>query len=173
MRISFVADLLLGMLRGDTYLAYFTTTAYLPSLLANYLTGGTLAAMGSKTALDQFADDDAVALYPVIREQLSQLASDYMLGQEEVDALVQQLEKTIRPAFLRDVYASKDRPAFLEVAFEPACQALVKQRAPVALPDASALDLAVAQVLEDALRSAETDGESSGQAPAGADLAVS
>lgn len=32
-----VADVLLGMLRGDTYLAYFTTTAYLPSLLANYL----------------------------------------------------------------------------------------------------------------------------------------
>lgn len=32
-----LSDIVLGMLRGDTYLAYFTNTAYLPSLLANYL----------------------------------------------------------------------------------------------------------------------------------------
>ncbi len=32
-----VADLALGLLRGDAYLAYLTTAAYLPSLLANYL----------------------------------------------------------------------------------------------------------------------------------------
>lgn len=32
-----VSDLALGLLRGDTYLQYFTTTQYLPSLLANYL----------------------------------------------------------------------------------------------------------------------------------------
>ncbi len=137
------------------------------------LTGGTLAAMGSKKALDRFVDDDAVALYPVIQEQLSQLASDYMLDRQEVDALIQQVEKTIRPGFLRDLYASKDRPGFLEAAFEPVCQALVKQRAPVALPDASALDIAVAQALEDALQSAQTGGEASGQAPAVADLAES
>lgn len=32
-----LSDLVLGMVRGDTYLAYFTNAAYLPSLLANYL----------------------------------------------------------------------------------------------------------------------------------------
>jgi hypothetical protein len=32
-----LADLALGLLRGQAYLAYFTTAAYLPSLLANYL----------------------------------------------------------------------------------------------------------------------------------------
>jgi len=31
------ADLLLGALRGNSYLAYFTTLGYLPSLVANYL----------------------------------------------------------------------------------------------------------------------------------------
>jgi hypothetical protein len=31
-----LSDLVLGMLHGGTYLAYYTTAAYLPSLLANY-----------------------------------------------------------------------------------------------------------------------------------------
>lgn len=31
------ADVLLGALRGGSYLAYFTTAGYLPSMLANYL----------------------------------------------------------------------------------------------------------------------------------------
>lgn len=125
------------------------------------LTGGTLAAMGSRKALDRFVDDDAAGLFPLIQEQLSELASDYMLSEDEVTALIHYVKQTVRPAFLRELYASKERPAFLAAAFEPTCEELVKQRAHVALPDACELDLAVAQVIEDALSSADTIGNPS------------
>ncbi len=32
-----LSDIVLGLVRGDTYLQYFTTASYLPSIVANYL----------------------------------------------------------------------------------------------------------------------------------------
>lgn len=113
--------------------------------------GQRLPSIGSKKALDHLVDDDAKALFPVIEEQLAQLASDYMLSEKELDALVARAKRTIRQGFLRDMYAAKDRAGFVVAAFEPACEELTKARELVKPPTAEEVDAAVAQVIDDAL----------------------
>ncbi len=137
------------------------------------LTGGALAGFGSKKALDKFIDDDGKALLPLINEQLFELAWDYMLSQKEYEVFVDLAGEKLTPAFLRDLHASTDRPALLQATFEPPCQNLVSGRDIVYLPDASALDVAVAEALDEVLKSAETEGGSDGEAPASEDLMVS
>lgn len=52
------------------------------------LGGGTAASLGTKKALDHFVDDDAAALFPVVEENLAQLASEYLLTQDEMRTLM-------------------------------------------------------------------------------------
>lgn len=113
--------------------------------------GGSLASIASKKAMDLVVDDDSVKLMPLIQEQLSLLAYEYMLSQEEMGVFVEYVSKNVRTGFLRDLYAAKDRSAFIRSAFEPKCEELASARAPVRLPDASAIDVAVAEILEEAL----------------------
>ncbi|QCO66986.1 KTSC domain-containing protein [Luteimonas yindakuii] len=115
------------------------------------LTGGTIGAVASKKAMDLVVDDDSVKLMPLIQEEISQLAYEYMLSAEEMGELVDHVSKNVRTGFLRDLYAATDRSSFIRSAFEPKCEEMARARSQIRLPDASAIDVAVADILHDVL----------------------
>lgn len=123
--------------------------------LIGSLGGGTLASFGTKKVLDRFVEDDAVALFPLIQEQLSELASDYMLREDEVASLIEVIQTKIRGGFLRDLYASKNRNKLILETFEPKCEALMQARPRIVPPTAEEIDVAVAEIIEQALDGAD------------------
>ncbi len=92
------------------------------------LGGGTLASYGSKKMMDKLCSDDADRMLRLMPEPLSELASDYMLFEDEMEKLGAIVQTKTTPAFLRSMFKATNRHAFLKTAFEGECQALVRQR---------------------------------------------
>ncbi|WP_017902113.1 hypothetical protein [Pseudomonas asplenii] len=130
--------------------------------------GGVLGGLGvgigasslSKVLMDFLIVDDAKEMVDLLPDLLEPLAVDFMLTEEEIVKFSEQVCTSITPAFLRDMYKSREKPAFVHEAFEPVCEALVRQRAPVRLPSAEEIFAVEAEFVaelerferEDALR---------------------
>lgn len=102
--------------------------------LAGSLAGGAAASSASKYALDALIEDDAKEMLALLPEYLQLLAEDYLLSEAETKALIQRLQERITAKFLRDMYKSVDRPAFVYATFEPICEEIAAQRPPVEVP---------------------------------------
>lgn len=113
--------------------------------LAGALAGGTAAGAAAKGIADQFARDDADEMMDLCQDAAADLASEYMLTEQEMTAFVSKLQDTINIDFLRDMYGSgeydSDREAWARNKFKPLIKEVVKARQHISLP--SAEDLAI------------------------------
>ncbi|WP_455232462.1 hypothetical protein [Geopseudomonas aromaticivorans] len=104
--------------------------------------GGVLGGLGigigastlSKALMDFVVVDDAKEMVDMLPDLLEPLAIDFMLTEEEIVKFSEGVCEKITPAFLRDMYKSEEKKTFVYEAFEPICESLVRQRAPVRLP---------------------------------------
>jgi len=104
--------------------------------------GGTLGGLGigmgastlSKVLMDYIVVDDAKQMVDRLPDLLEPLVNDFLLTEAEVMTFSKSVCDKIKPAFLRDMYKAQDKQAFVYESFEPLCEALVRQRAPVRLP---------------------------------------
>lgn len=120
---------------------------------------GTLAGYGAKKAMDQFVDDDAVEMMAVLNERLPEIASEYLVTENEFEQIVEFLKAEIRNGLLREMYVSKKPAQFFDARFAPFCGELAKRRERIALPALSELDEAVAQIIDEAVQAASQDDE--------------
>ena len=98
------------------------------------LVGGLSAAIATKYVLDGLIEDDAKVMIRLLPDCLEPLATDYMLSDSETDALVETVSDKLDPSFLRDMYQSSNREAFVYNAFETSCDAIIKKRPIITLP---------------------------------------
>lgn len=115
------------------------------------LGGGSLISWGTKKALDQFVDDDAKAMLDLVKERVPGIAFEFMLNDAECKALVDALSKRIGKGFLRDVYAAKDRPGFVDGVLEAECQTIAAARPKVQAPTLDQVESAVIEIIEEAI----------------------
>jgi hypothetical protein len=114
------------------------------------LAGGAGASFGSKYALDALVDDDSVEMLRLLQEQyLPELASDYLLSEQEVEQLIGCLGEKINDEFLRDMYQSDDKKAVVYAAFEPICTEIIAKRPKVSLPDEATVRALLAQLSDE------------------------
>lgn len=129
------------------------------------LAGGSAASSASKFILDGLIEDDAKEMVRLLPEFLSVLASDYLLSETETAELVAVLKDRINAEFLRDMYRSSDRQAFVYAAFESHCEDMAAKRPRITLP-APAQVQALLSAIEESVQGAGMDeAEADGGVP--------
>lgn len=88
-----------------------TTLAIANPVLAFIAAGaaGTLASVGTKKVLDSFMEDDAIEMVRIINDCFVPLAQEYLLSEEELGLIVDDLKLVLANNVLLDMFASSDR----------------------------------------------------------------
>ena len=130
------------------------------------LAGGSAATVASKYLMDGLIVDDAKEMVALMPSLLGPLGSDYLLSQAETDELIVAVNKAMTPEFLRDMYKSSDRPAFVYAQFESTCEAIIAKRARIEMPDAADVQEALTEAEEAALAADEQSELATAEDPA-------
>lgn len=111
--------------------------------IAGALGGGMFAGKAAKAVADQITPDDSQEMLALCQDAAAQLASDYLLTEQEMEIFVQKLHDLINLDFLRDMYGSgasdKQRCKWARQQFKPLVTSIVAARRSIALPSAEEL----------------------------------
>lgn len=109
--------------------------------LVGSIGGGVAAHAGAKTAMDKYVVDDAVKMQELLQKELMLIADEYVLTQPEFDAFLSFVADTIPGGYLKDLYASNDRPKYVRSSFEDYAFEFTKRRKSVTVvPDLEVMD---------------------------------
>lgn len=131
--------------------------------------GGWLGSAGTKAVTDWLAEDDAQRMLRLVQEVVEELAFDYLLCEAEIKELIENMKKTVAPAWLRSMYqagtgANPDaaRRAFARDQFDVVCLAITEKRQRVALPAPEQVQAEIEELADEVLEaesSTEADGD--------------
>lgn len=130
--------------------------------LIGTVSGGAVAGMGAKKAMDYFVEDDAVQMQELLQKELLLIADEYVLTQQEFDKFLEFVADTISSGYLGDLHASKDRAKHVRDSFEDYAFEFTKSRQPVAM----ATDEKVMAFIDEMLERAEAGESLDGAVPA-------
>ncbi len=125
-----------------------------PGTVAGGLIGGIVGSLGAgiggttaaKFLADKFVKDDSERLIAVLQDEIAQLASKYMLTEDELEHVIAKIHQTINPKWLRRMFEQKDQSIFLRVEFEHLFKAIVRKRPKVSLPSVGQLERTVDEI---------------------------
>lgn len=125
-----------------------------PGTVAGGLIGGIAGSLGAgiggtsaaKFLADKFVKDDSERLIARLQADIEQLASKYMLTEDELEYVITKIDQTINPKWLRRMFKQKDPSTFLRVEFEYLFKAIVRKRPKVALPSVEQLERAIDEI---------------------------
>lgn len=117
--------------------------------LAGAFGGGSLASKATGAVLDQFIEDDADKMVAIIQEVFTQLASDYLVSQEEAEKIVSLLQAKLTGSILKDMFACADRQAFARDLMEEYFKDVVSDRKHIYLPTEEEMQRGLRLALED------------------------
>lgn len=101
--------------------------------------------------MDHLIEDDAVEMQAVLNKELPLIANDYLLTQQEFDKYLELVGDIIPSGFFGDLYAAKDRPAYIRKHFEEYAYEFIKNRQPIVMET----DEKVLAFIEEMLAAAE------------------
>ena len=125
-----------------------------PGTVAGGLIGGIAGSLGAgiggtsaaKFLADKFVKDDSERLIARLQAEIEQLASKYMLTEDELEYVITKIDQTINPKWLRRMFKQKDPSIFLRVEFEHLFKAIVRKRPRVSLPSVEQLERTVDEI---------------------------
>ncbi|EMF21326.1 MULTISPECIES: hypothetical protein [Citrobacter] len=110
--------------------------------------GGTAANAAVSAILDEFIEDDAKEMLKIVEEAFGELAFNYLLSEQEAKSVIDGFKEKDVPDFLRDMYASSDRPLFAKNEFEPMIINIAKNRNVISLPTDAQLLQKTAKIID-------------------------
>ncbi|OBT32255.1 hypothetical protein [Vibrio splendidus] len=111
--------------------------------------GGTAANAAANAILDEFIEDDAKEMLDIVENVFGELAFDYLLNEEEAEAVIDEFKSEDVPDFLRDMFAASSRRGFAKDKFEPMIQNIAKNRNIIHLPSDEQLIKKAGEVIEE------------------------
>ena len=125
-----------------------------PGTVAGGLIGGIVGSLGAgiggttaaKFLADKFVKDDSERLIAVLQDEIAQLASKYMLTEDELEHVIAKIDQTINPKWLGRMFKQKDQSIFLRVELEHLFKAIVRKRPKVSLPSVGQLERTVDEI---------------------------
>ena len=93
------------------------------------------AAFGGNALMAKLFETDGEQMYEIISAEFSTLAEDYMINEEEGEAIAEKLKTALSGDTLKDMYASEDREAFAQEILEPLFEEQASQREKIAEVD--------------------------------------
>lgn len=110
--------------------------------------GATLGTKGASTVLNHFIEDDAVALLEIINKKLISLSQEYLLSEEELNIIIEDIKQELVHEKLLQMYASEDKNAFAENLLRICIEKTTKWRVKVNIPSNEILLKSLSRVLE-------------------------
>lgn len=138
-----------GAVIGSAIPLVGTTIGGVVGGLLGAFAGGAAANATASAILDEFIEDDAQEMLKIVETIFGELAFDYLLNNEEAEFVIDKFKSKDVPDFLRDMYASSDREAFVRNEFEPMIVDIVKNRKVVTLPSDKQLIHTIGEVIEE------------------------
>lgn len=79
------------------------------------MVGGAVSASKTRKLLDNFIEDDAIAMARILEDRFVPMAQDYLLTKEEMTVITEDLQFALgQKGLLLDMYAARDRNAFAD-----------------------------------------------------------
>lgn len=76
------------------------------------LAGGTVSGFAADTLVTTFVKSDSEEMFEIITEQFSEVSVDFLVSEEEADAITSNLSKKLTTNILKDMYETEDRVTF-------------------------------------------------------------
>lgn len=112
--------------------------------------GGFLVQWATGAIADSFVEDDADEMLTIISQEFEQLAQEYMLNEEEANAVVDALNQTIDGNMLKNMFASTQRELYAsEIILRPEIVKITDQRQVIEIPSMDVYQTELREVLED------------------------
>lgn len=102
--------------------------------IVGLLAGGLGAQMATEYIIDEFTESDAEEMISVLQDEFVVLAEEYMVNNEEVDCISEEIQKEIDSDFVKDMYSSDDRAEYARDFMEEIFEAKVSERE-IEIPD--------------------------------------
>lgn len=82
--------------------------------VAGGVIGGGAGGTAANKALNQFIEDDAIKMVRILNERFTPLAQEYLLSEDELEIVLDDLRHTLSSGELQNMYASNDRKAYAD-----------------------------------------------------------
>ena len=128
-----------------------TIGAVIPLPGTSFIGGAIGAAITTKSAnsvLSHFIKDDAVFLLKIINQKFVSLAQEYLLSEEEMNIIIEDIKQELVREKLLQMYASDDRETFAENLLRACIEKTVKWRINVQIPSDKTLVESLGRVLK-------------------------
>lgn len=116
--------------------------------LAGGIIGGAAGGNATKAAMDALIEDDAVQMVHILEKRIVPLVQQYLLSEEELSIVLDDLQRELVQDKLMDMYASNDWEAFADELLVTLIQRVVGFRVRVKIPDRRAAVQSLGRVLE-------------------------
>ncbi|MDE6253678.1 MAG: hypothetical protein K2M78_13790 [Lachnospiraceae bacterium] len=86
------------------------------------MAGGVVGTFTTEYVIDKFTESDAEEMIEIIQAEFTELASEYVISENEADLIVEEIQSEIDSDFIKDMYSSDNREEyareFMECMFE-------------------------------------------------------
>ena len=96
--------------------------------LVGGLVGGVAATKAASSILNHFVEDDAEAMVKILNECFLELAQEYLLNEEEVNLVLEDLHEQLIHEKMLEMFASKDRKAYADGLLRSIIEKITKMR---------------------------------------------
>ena len=103
------------------------------------LGAGIAGTTAAKSLADKFVKEDSEHLVELLQKEIGQLASKYMLTEDEFESILTEIDEKVDPKWLCRMFKQKDQSIFLRVEFEYLFREIVQKRPKIALPSVEQL----------------------------------
>ena len=104
-------------------------------MLIGGMIGGSAAGQGSNAILSSFIEDDAKEMLEIINKELIPLVEEYLLSDDELDIVIDDLQKALVNEKLLDMYESSNRSYFAELLLREIIEKVIKWRVKIRIPN--------------------------------------
>ena len=118
---------------------------------------GTIAGKGAGAVMDKFMEDDADKMVEIMEDVFAELSVDYLLNQEEVEAIVEKLSNALTGKHLKNMYASEDRRLYAKELVLPLIEEVAAGREYICAVDEEKMMEGLKEALEELFDTMEED----------------
>ena len=117
----------IGMLVGSSF------GGPLGALIGGFA-GGTVLGFATDMLITTFVKSDSEEMFDIITEQFSKISEDYVVSEQEADAITLNLSKKLTTNILKDMYETEDREKFANDLIVATFDEEIKKREKVETP---------------------------------------
>lgn len=106
----------------------------LPGAAIGGLIGGAISSQGANKVLSNFVEDDVSEMLEILNHELIPLVEEYLISEDELDIIIEELRQSLVQDKLLEMYASSDRNAFARDLLTGQIIAVIKWRVRISIP---------------------------------------